>query len=103
MKRHGLLAGNTDLKGIAMKNDATPQETADHAVKKTFSILGVDVDDPKSVEEFRKDLRFGSQMRRASDHAWLAVYSATFIGIFVSDVGWNAFAIVEAGRSLTCA
>lgn len=43
------------------------QESADRAVKKVFAILGVDVDDPEKVEEFRMDLRFGRSLRRAAD------------------------------------
>lgn len=46
-------------------------EAADHAVKKVFAILGVDIDKPESVEEFREDLRFGKRMRKASDHGML--------------------------------
>ena len=34
-------------------------EAADTAVKKVFAILGVDVDVPKEVEQFRENLRFG--------------------------------------------
>lgn len=46
---------------------------ADHAVKKVFAILGVDIDRPESVEEFREDLRFGKKMRKAADHGMLAL------------------------------
>ena len=45
------------------------QETADLAVKKVFAILGVDIDHPESVENFREDLRFGSKLRRAADNS----------------------------------
>ena len=59
------------------KNDhcdnPTCQEAADRAVKKVFAILGVDVDKPESVEEFREDLRFGKRMRKAADHGLLAM------------------------------
>lgn len=48
-------------------------EAADHAVKKVFAILGVDIDRPESVEEFREDLRFGKKMRKAADHGFLAL------------------------------
>lgn len=53
--------------------DDVCQEAADRAVKKVFAILGVDVDKPESVEEFREDLRFGKRMRRAADHGLLAI------------------------------
>ena len=64
------------------------QEAADRAVKKVFAILGVDVDKPESVEEFREDLRFGKKMRKAADHGFLAM-----IGLFVVGLG----AIIWAG------
>lgn len=48
-------------------------KSAEVAVRKVFAILGVDVDDPEKVEEFRMDLRFGRSMRRAADKGILAV------------------------------
>jgi len=39
------------------------KEAADEAVKKVFAILGVDVDVPKEVEQFRENLRFSANMR----------------------------------------
>lgn len=59
----------------------TCQETADRAVKKVFAILGVDVDKPESVEEFREDLRFGKRMRRAADHGLLALVGLVVISL----------------------
>jgi TusA-related sulfurtransferase len=61
--------------------DKCPQAiaAADHAVKKVFAILGVDVDKPESVEVFREDLRFGKKLRRASDHGQLVMVAA-FVG-----------------------
>lgn len=49
------------------------QQAADLAVKKVFSILGVDIDRPKEVEEFRENLRFGATMRRAADKGLMAL------------------------------
>lgn len=65
------------------QNCASPacQEAADRAVKKVFAILGVDVDKPESVEEFREDLRFGKRMRRAADHGLLALVGLVVIGL----------------------
>lgn len=57
------------------------QEAADRAVKKVFAILGVDVDKPESVEEFREDLRFGKRMRRAADHGFLALVGLAVVGL----------------------
>jgi hypothetical protein len=34
------------------------QAVAKAAVKEVFYLLGVDVDDPKEVEAFRRDIRF---------------------------------------------
>jgi hypothetical protein len=49
------------------------KDAAELAVKKVFAILGVDIDKPESVEEFREDLRFGKKMRKAADHGFLAL------------------------------
>lgn len=51
-------------------------DAAESAVKKVFAILGVDVDRPESVEEFRADLRFGRKLRKIADQGTLA-----FIGV----------------------
>lgn len=55
------------------------REAADEAVKKVFAILGVDVDVPKEVEQFRENLRFGASMRRAADRGMLAVIGAVAV------------------------
>lgn len=47
-------------------------EAAEIAVKRVFAILGVDIDNPGDVEEFREDLRFGKKLRRGADHGFLA-------------------------------
>lgn len=56
-------------------------EAADHAVKKVFAILGVDIDKPESVEEFREDLRFGKRMRKAADHGTLVLIAVVTAGL----------------------
>ena len=67
-----------------------PQETdycphadsaADRAVSKVFSMLGVDVNKPESVEEFRMDIRFGSKVRKTADRMWMAVWAMAAAGI----------------------
>lgn len=55
------------------------QQSAELAVKKVFAILGVDIDVPKEVEEFRENLRFGAAMRRAADKGMIA-----FVGVLVT-------------------
>lgn len=57
------------------------QELADRSVKKVFAILGVDVDKPESVEEFREDLRFGRKMRKVADHSFLALVGVLMVGL----------------------
>ena len=57
------------------------QEAADRAVKKVFAILGVDIDKPESVEEFRQDLRFGKKMRKAADHGFMAFVGVVFVAL----------------------
>lgn len=62
-------------------------EIARAAVKEVFAILGVDVDDPEKVEEFRKDLRFGGDMRRMRDKGVLTIIGVFFTAVGVAVVG----------------
>lgn len=62
-------------------NNPQCQEAADRAVKKVFAILGVDIERPESVEEFREDLRFGKRMRKAADHGFLALIGLIVVGL----------------------
>lgn len=57
------------------------QNIADQSVKKVFAILGVDIDDPQQVEEFREDLRFGKRLRKYSDYGMMAVVAAVFVAL----------------------
>lgn len=57
------------------------EESADKAVKKTFAILGVDINDPAEVEEFRQDLRFSSRMRAAMDKGFMAFTAAVAVAM----------------------
>ena len=71
------------------------EHAADKAVRKTFAILGVDVEDPRALEEFREDLRFGKRMRRAADKGFMTAVSvftgallvALWIGIILQMKG----------------
>jgi hypothetical protein len=54
---------------------------ADNAVRKTFAILGVDIDEPEQVKQFQQDLRFGSFLRRAAEKGMLALVVAAFVGV----------------------
>lgn len=60
---------------------AYSERAAEHAVKKVFAILGVDIDRPESVEEFREDLRFGKRMRKIADHGTLALFGVFAAGL----------------------
>jgi hypothetical protein len=51
-------------------------DAAERAVKRVFAILGVDIDVPKEVEEFRENLRFGASMRRAADKGMMVFVGA---------------------------
>lgn len=55
------------------QNCPQAREAADEAVRKVFALLGVDIDVPKEVEEFRENLRFGASMRRAADKGFLTI------------------------------
>ncbi len=54
------------------------------AVKDVFSILGVNVDDPAAVEEFRKDLRLAGAMRRAADKGFVYLVMASVGLVFAA-------------------
>tara|TARA_R110000796_G_scaffold18686_2_gene56522 strand:+ start:1056 stop:1283 length:228 start_codon:yes stop_codon:yes gene_type:complete len=66
------------------------QDAADRAVKKVFAILGVDIDKPESVEEFREDLRFGRKLRKASDHGIMALVGTIVVGLCIA--AWTGIA-----------
>ena len=55
------------------------KEAAASAVKQVFAILGVDVDVPKEVEQFRENLRFGASVRRVADRGMLAIVGAVAV------------------------
>ena len=57
------------------------EKAATAAVKKTFAILGVDVDIPLQVEDFRKSLRFSEQLRQAAERGILVFVTAICSGI----------------------
>ena len=57
------------------------EESADKAVKKVFAILGVDINKPESVEEFREDLRFGRKLRKLADHGVFVLVALLFTGL----------------------
>lgn len=71
-RTHSCDAGETGVQ--CAYSERMSEDAAEHAVKKVFAILGVDIDRPESVEEFREDLRFGKKMRKVADHGLLAFF-----------------------------
>lgn len=64
-------------------------EAAKKAVKDVFAILGVDIDSPAQVEEFRKSLRWGDSMRKITEQGKLVAWGAivlTILGIFATGI-----------------
>jgi len=60
------------------------REVADQAVRKVFAILGVDIDVPKEVEEFREDLRFGKSMRQLAGKGIMAIIGVIASGLVLA-------------------
>ena len=54
------------------------------AVKQAFSHLGVDINDPKELQRFRDDLRFGGVFRNAASNGFFALIAAVCGGIGLS-------------------
>lgn len=77
--------GRTDRRG-----DIALREAIDRAVErstsKVFAILGVDLNDPESVERFREDLRFSGKVRRLTEKGMTAVIVAALTAIGYSVV-----------------
>lgn len=70
-----------DRRDIDGRQAAVIDDAVRKALRETFAILGVDVDDPKQVEEFREDLRFGGKLRKIADHSLLALFGIIVAGI----------------------
>lgn len=58
---------------------------ADHAaqkaVKKTFAILGVDIDRPEQVKEFQESLRFSDRLRKYADKGFMVLAGAVALAM----------------------
>jgi hypothetical protein len=65
------------------KESSCPQSeaAADQAVRKVFAVLGVDFDDPESLENFRRDLRVAGTIRKAVDRGVMVAAAAIAAGI----------------------
>jgi len=73
------------------------QKVADRTVKKVFAILGVDIDRPESVEEFREDLRFGRKLRKAADHGFLILVGVAVVAGMTA-IGAGIVSKISAGQ-----
>ena len=73
-------------KGLCSLGERVSEKAADKAVKKVFAILGVDINKPESVEEFREDLRFGKKLRKLADHGTLVI-----VGLLFTGLAWAVF------------
>ena len=51
-------------------------EAAEKAVRKTFAILGVDIDSPKEVKDFQESLRFGDKLKQLADKSLFGMLTA---------------------------
>ena len=71
-------------------------EASEKAVRHVFALLGVDIDKPHEVESFREDLRFGSRLRKAADHSFLAIVGAVTL-LLVGAVGVGLKRVIIGG------
>ena len=56
--------------------EALINRAATRAVELVFANIGVDVNDPKDLQRFRDDLRFGAMIRTASQKGMIAALTA---------------------------
>lgn len=63
-------------------------DAAEKAVKKTFAILGVDIDNPKEVREFQESLRFSDKLKQIADKSMFGAV-ATLITLAIGSL-WYA-------------
>jgi len=59
-------------------------DAAKMAVRDTFALLGVNIDDPRQVEEFRMDLRFGGEMRSLVGKGKVAIITTAAALLFAA-------------------
>lgn len=70
------------------REDKISEEAAHVAVYKVFFALGVDVNDPKSMEDFREDLRFGKKLRRLADKGVMFTFSIVAASVVLAS--WDS-------------
>ena len=67
---------HTERRSLESRERMICDEAADLAVCKVFAVLGVDINQPKDIEQFREDLRFSAHLRRAADKGVMAGVTA---------------------------
>lgn len=67
--------------GERRKRCSHAEDAADSAVKKTFAILGVDIEKPEQVESFRESLRFGDKLRKAADRGFMVLVGVLVVAM----------------------
>lgn len=61
--------------------DKAVQRAVTESVQAVFAKLGVNVNDPVSVEHFREDLRFGRRLRKVAEHGTMALVGAIVMAV----------------------
>lgn len=74
--------------------DALINRAATRAVELVFANIGVDVNDPKDLQRFRDDLRFGAMIRTASQKGMIAALTA----IVTAVVGAVWYTVTHLGQ-----
>lgn len=88
------------LLGVDVEDPNSVDAFMDAPVKKVFAVLGVDFSKPESVEAFRADLRFGKKLRAAADKGFLAMVAVVFVALI--SMMFDGFSDkIRSGASLT--
>ena len=66
-------------------------ESAEAAVKKVFAILGINVDVPKEVEDFRRDLRFTGDLRKDLNDSKRLALKILLTSVITAILGYMGF------------
>lgn len=74
--------------------EALINRAATRAVELVFANIGVDVNDPKDLQRFRDDLRFGAMIRTASQKGMIAALTA----IVTAVVGAVWYTVTHLGQ-----
>jgi len=61
-----------------------PEQAAEAAVKRAFEVLGVDINNPQQLEEFRKNLWFGGMVRKSFEKGMIATISAFILAVILA-------------------